>query len=55
MLADPFIGVDSGRAEGLEWSGYRAPRRMVAEAARQLATVHGLSCAPEVRNAAFRD
>lgn len=55
VLADPFIGADSERAEGLEWSGYRAPRRMVAEAARQLATVHGLSYTPEVRNAAFRD
>jgi monoamine oxidase len=54
-LADPFIGADSGKNEELPWFEYQAPRRMVEEVARQLATMHGLSYTPEVKNAAFRD
>ena len=57
-LADPFIGADSGdsgKRTELPWFEYAAPRPMVAEVARQLATMHGLSYTPEVRNAAFRD
>jgi monoamine oxidase len=54
---DPFIGADSGKGkeQELPWFDYKAPRRMVAEIARQLATMHGLSYTPEVKNAAFRD
>ncbi|KWA75796.1 amine oxidase [Burkholderia ubonensis] len=54
-VADPFIGADADLADELPWFRYHAPRRMVAEVARQLATVHGLAHTPEVRNAAFRD
>jgi monoamine oxidase len=38
-----------------DWHKYRAPKRMVLEVARQLATIHGLSHTPEVRSAAYRD
>jgi monoamine oxidase len=55
QLDDPFLGDDDGQDSNLEWYRHRAPRRMVAEVARQLGTVHGLSHTPEVRNAAFRD
>lgn len=54
-LADPFVSGDCKRQPNLEWCTYQAPRRMVAEVARQLAVIHGLSYTPEVRNAAFRD
>ncbi|RDU98013.1 flavin monoamine oxidase family protein [Trinickia dinghuensis] len=56
-LADPFVGADSGSSKSKEmpWFEYQAPRRMVAEVTRQLATMHGLSYTPEVKNAAFRD
>jgi hypothetical protein len=53
-LDDPFPG-DAAQQPESDWSRYRAPRRMVAEVARQLVTVHGLSYTPDVRNAAFRD
>lgn len=55
---DPFVGdADTGEAnaDSSTWRQYKAPRRMVAEVARQLATIHGLSYTPNVRNAAFRD
>jgi monoamine oxidase len=52
-IADPFLG-DSPQ-DSSEWFQYKAPRRMVAEVARQLGVIHGLSFTPDVRNAAFRD
>lgn len=52
---DPFLG-DARETRGeSEWYQYAAPQRMVAEVARQLAAVHGLTHTPTVRNAAFRD
>lgn len=54
LLDDPFLG-DCDQERGSVWCQYKAPRRMVAEVARQLAVIHGLSYCPEVRNAAFRD
>jgi monoamine oxidase len=55
-LAEPFVNADSGKNDKeSSWAEYEAPRRMVEEVARQLATMHGLSYTPEVRNAAFRD
>lgn len=53
-VADPFVGDAAGKAEST-WGEYKAPRLMVREVARQLATMHGLSYTPEVLNAAFRD
>ncbi|HET7868120.1 MAG TPA: FAD-dependent oxidoreductase [Burkholderiaceae bacterium] len=53
-VADPFVGEAGGKSESA-WGEYRAPRLMVSEVARQLATMHGLSYTPEVLNAAFRD
>lgn len=54
-LSDPFLGDSGDQPDNHEWQRYRAPRGMVAEVARQLARVHGLSYTPDVRNAAFRD
>ena len=51
---EPF--VPDGAADGAStWYRYKAPRRMVNEVARQLATIHGLAYTPRVKNAAFRD
>jgi monoamine oxidase len=52
---DPFMGEEGGKKSKLVWWQYKAPRRMVAEVARQLAVVHGLTYTPAVCNAAFRD
>jgi monoamine oxidase len=53
---EPFISPrPHGEQPGTAWSDYKAPRRMVAEVVRQLATIHGLSYTPEVQSAAFRD
>lgn len=52
---DPFTGAETDGSVSPEWRHYEAPRRMVAEVARQLATVHGLTYTPRVRHAAFRD
>ena len=53
---DPFRGeCDRPPQSDSEWCRYPASRGMVAEVARQLATIHGLPYTPEVRNAAFRD
>lgn len=49
-----FIGDVDGDP-GLAWHQYKPTQKMVDEAARQLATVHGLPYTPAVRNAAFRD
>jgi monoamine oxidase len=51
---DPFVG-DCDNQTNPEWCQYRPSKGMVAEVARQLATIHGLSYTPAVRNAAFRD
>jgi monoamine oxidase len=53
-LDDPFVSPDCNDSD-LTWCNYQAPRRMVAEVARQLGVIHGLSYTPAVRNAAFRD
>jgi hypothetical protein len=53
QVTDPFVGDRS--ASETEWSQYQAPQAMVAEVARQLGVVHGLSYTPAVKNAAFRD
>jgi monoamine oxidase len=50
---DAFPGTQQ-QADSI-WHRYQAPGPMVAEVARQLATVHGLNYTPEVCNAAFRD
>lgn len=52
--AHPFVGTEGERSSSI-WDRYPAPREMVAEVARQLAVIHGLSYTPEVCNAAFRD
>lgn len=54
-INDPFISADCDQQPDLTWCNYQAPRRMVAEVARQLGVIHGLSYTPDVRNAAFRD
>jgi len=54
MPAHPFAGTD-GELSSSAWDRYPAPEEMVAEVARQLAVMHGLSYTPEVCNAAFRD
>jgi monoamine oxidase len=52
---DAFLGAEGDKKSPLVWWQYKAPRRMVAEVARQLAAIHGLSYTPAVRDAAFRD
>lgn len=56
-LEDPFLGEAAGNQSEVDpaWHQHKAPRRMVAEVARQLGKVHGLTYTPIVRNAAFRD
>lgn len=54
-LDDPFLSAESNQQSASAWHHYRAPRRMVAEVARQLGIIHGLPYTPEVCNAAFRD
>jgi monoamine oxidase len=51
---EPFLGAGA-RSPASAWDHYRAPQQMVAEVARQLALIHGLTYMPEVCNAAFRD
>ena len=54
-IEKPFLGeVPKGQAD-LDWYEYTAPEPMVAEVARQLQLMHGLSHTPVVKNAAFRD
>jgi monoamine oxidase len=50
-----FAGPDDADGEETAWDQHPAPARMVEEAARQLALVHGLSYTPAVLSAAFRD
>jgi monoamine oxidase len=54
LAAQAFQGGEAGRA-ATPWDAYKAPKQMVAEAARQLAALHGLAHTPEVLEAAFRD
>ncbi|MGI4873106.1 MAG: flavin monoamine oxidase family protein [Janthinobacterium lividum] len=61
----PFQGADPAAAvapaatapaePASEWQQYPAPAEMVAEVARQLGVVHGLTYSPKVQEAAFRD
>lgn len=62
IISDPFIGDDDQNGEtapqgmlNQTWQEYKAPRRMVAEIARQLQQMHGLDYTPLVKSAAFRD
>lgn len=50
---NPYEG--KGEAANSDWDNYKAPAEMVAELARQLQQMHGLSYTPEVNSAAFRD
>jgi monoamine oxidase len=54
-VAEPFESPDCRKSPDLPWCTYQAPKRMVTEVARQLGVIHGLTYAPRVRNAAFRD
>lgn len=54
QVDDPFEGSCKKDIDP-DWYQYRAPRLMVAEVARQLGTIHGLSYTPKVEDAAFRD
>jgi monoamine oxidase len=51
---EPFVNADKGEPEN-PWNKYQAPAPMVEEVNRQVAMVHGLTYAPRVRNASFRD
>lgn len=55
--AHPFVEavVPDPADPASEWPQYQAPAEMVAEVARQLGVIHGLSYAPRVQAAAFRD
>ena len=62
QIADPFVGDDDKTENSVPegqlnqtWDEYKAPRRMVAEVARQLQQMHGLDYTPLVKSAAFRD
>lgn len=50
---DPF--EQASRSDKSPWFEYKASRPMVAEVARQLGLIHGLTYTPRVQNAAFRD
>jgi monoamine oxidase len=53
---ESFIGEADIENEGYTaWRNYPAPKRMVKEVERQLATVHGLAFIPHVVDACFRD
>ncbi len=55
MPEDAFPGEEGDKKSKLVWWQSKAPRRIVAEVARQLAAIHGLTYTPAVRDAAFRD
>lgn len=53
---ESFIGEADIENEGFtDWRNYPAPKRMVKEIERQLATVHGLAFVPRVVDACFKD
>jgi len=54
-IENPFLGDAKENKEHLAWYEYQAPGKMVAEVARQLQLMHGLSHTAVVKNAAFRD
>ncbi|NEP58334.1 MAG: FAD-dependent oxidoreductase [Symploca sp. SIO2G7] len=55
-IQDPFEGECNQEERGQNsWFQYQASKRMVAEVARQLGTIHGLSYTPTVKHAAYRD
>lgn len=54
-IENPFVGEETSKHSKLTWYQYKAPAPMVAEVARQLQLMHGLSHTPVVKNAAFRD
>ncbi|MDD5273133.1 MAG: FAD-dependent oxidoreductase [Methylovulum sp.] len=54
-IDDAFLGTVEQSDADLDWCQYKAPAKMVAEVARQLQLMHGLSHTPLVKNAAFRD
>jgi len=54
-IDNPFIGDAVDSKKNLVWNEYQAPAKMVAEVARQLQLMHGLSHTPVVNNASFRD
>lgn len=57
-IPDPdwFVGADLGDEQvEPEWARHRAPRLMVAEVERQLASMHGLRHVPAAQQAAFKD
>lgn len=54
-IANAFEGEITKVDPKLDWYEYKAPAPMVAEVARQLQLMHGLSHTPVVKNAAFRD
>lgn len=55
QIEDPFLCDTPENERDLEWCQYHAPKPMVAEVARQLQLMHGLSHTPIVKNASFRD
>ena len=55
FVSDAEIGLRNRGLPHSAWFDHRAPKRMVAEIARQLELIHGLGFSPEVRFAAFRD
>lgn len=52
-VRNPYEGKTD--VDNSDWDKYKAPAEMVAELARQLQQMHGLSYTPEVNSAAFRD
>ncbi len=54
-IENPFVGDAASAKQNLVWNQYQAPAKMVAEVARQLQLMHGLSHTPVVNNASFRD
>lgn len=56
---DAYVGSADTAAESAAidpvWKQHAAPRRLVQEALRQLAIMHGVAYTPEARSAAFRD
>ncbi|OCX53258.1 amine oxidase [Mucilaginibacter sp. PPCGB 2223] len=54
-IDNPFVGDAPHTKENEAWHQHQAPAKMVAEVARQLQLMHGLSHTPIVNNAAFRD
>lgn len=54
-VEEPFVAENRKQNPELSWDQHKAPYAMVTEVARQLATMHGLSYTPSVKDACFRD